>query len=175
MSAPSSEPVLSRAGRPADLGTRFVARLIDVVLLGVVQGILFAGAGLFWAAASSAGAGDLLRPAALDDPVGSMVSAAVTLGYFALLESARGQTVGKMVMRIETRTLDGGRPALEQALKRNIWTAIGVLAVLPFIGGFVTGLAQLAAAISIAVTINNSPVKRGWHDELGDTAVVRVS
>lgn len=175
MSAPAGEPVLSRAGQPADLGTRFLARLIDVILLGVVQAVLFAGAALFWTAASYAGADDVLPLRALDDPVGSLVGAAITLGYFVLLESARGQTLGKMVMRIETRTLDGGRPTYEQAFKRNIWTAIGVLAVLPFIGGFFTGLAQLAAVISIAVTINNSPAKRGWHDDLGGTAVVRVA
>ncbi len=84
------------------------------------------------------------------------------------MESSRGQTLGKMVMKLKTQGPDGENPPLETAIKRNLW--IG-LSIVPIIGG----LAQLAAAIYIAVTINQSITNAGWHDTFaGGTRVVEA-
>lgn len=108
--------------------------------------------------------------------IGAVLSAAIYLGYFAFMESNRGQTVGKMLMKLQTQGPDGQKPTMEQALKRNAWVALGVLAIIPFVGGLLGSVAQLGAAIYIAVTINNNTATRqGWHDEFaGGTKVIKI-
>ncbi len=107
--------------------------------------------------------------------VSSVIGAVIALAYFTLMEANLGKTIGKMVMRLETRGPGGGHPTMEQALKRNAWTALGILGAIPFVG-FVGGLLSLVAVITIAVTISNDRVSRhGWHDNFaGGTTVFRV-
>lgn len=155
-------------GSPADLGTRFLARLIDgilitivisVILVPLIIGAIFAGASGFNPFGTGFTGSGIVT---------SVLSAAIWVGYFAFMESRNGQTVGKMVMGLKTVGPDGGNPTMEQALKRNGWLA---LAIVPIIGG----LAQLALAIYIAVTINSSATNTGWHDEFaGGTSVIRT-
>jgi len=166
-------------GQPADLLPRFVARLIDFVLLGFVSGLLVSVVvvGIFMGVNSGAVTGWGMDSGAgfAANAVSSVVSAAIALAYFALMESKRGQTLGKMIMKLETRGPDGARPTMEQALRRNAFTAIGVLGAIPFLG-FVSVLLSLAAVVMIAVTISQDSVTRhGWHDNFaGGTTVVRI-
>lgn len=166
-------------GQPADLLPRFVARLIDFVLLGFVNALLVSVVvvGLIMGANSGAATGWGMDNGAgfAANAVSSVVTAAIYLAYFTLMETNRGQTLGKMIMKLETRGPDGGRPTMEQALRRNAFTAIGVLGAIPFLG-LVAGLLSLAAVIMIAVTISKDTVTRhGWHDNFaGGTTVVRI-
>ena len=151
------------------MGPRFLARLIDGVLLSIVFFVIivpivvvalfsesFASGAAFGGGFSGSGF------------VAAIVLAAVGVGYFAFMESSRGQTFGKMVMRLKTEGPDGGNPSLEMAIKRNLW--IG-LSIVPVIGG----LAQLGAVIYIAVTISQSPTRAGWHDTFaGGTRVIKT-
>jgi uncharacterized RDD family membrane protein YckC len=91
------------------------------------------------------------------------------------MESSRGQSLGKMALKLHTRGPDGGNPTLEQAVRRNIWAGAAVLAIVPVVGGLIGGLLELVAVIVIAVTINGDPVARqGWHDKFaGGTRVVK--
>ncbi len=158
-------PPASGAGQPADLVTRFFARLIDHVLLAiiifaivipVVLGAIFTGAdfGFF--------GGGFSGPSL----VAGIVTAAIIIGYFTFMESSRGQTVGKMLLALRTEGPGGDKPTTEQAFKRNAWYAV---AIVPWIGG----VAQLLIAIYIAVTINNTGT--GWHDTFaGGTRVVKT-
>lgn len=155
-------------GSPADLGTRFLARLIDHVILGVATAVLvvplLVGA-MFTGSGNAFGFGFGFSAYSI---VAAIVTALITIGYFALMESKMGQTVGKMVLGLRTEGPDGNKPTLEQAIKRNAWYA---LAIVPFLGG----LAELAAAIYIAVTISNSATRTGWHDTYaGGTRVVKA-
>jgi uncharacterized RDD family membrane protein YckC len=165
-------------GQPADLGRRFVARLVDFILVGVVTGIL----GGIVAAGMLAGShanifntwGVGRGPSYAASAVSSVISAVISLGYFTLMESNRGQTLGKMLMKLQTRGPSGDRPTLEQALKRNAFTAIPILGVLPIVGAL-SGLLSLVALITIAVTIQrNTATRHGWHDDFAGTTVVRV-
>ena len=166
----------SSVGQPAELLDRFLARLIDYVILFVfnmlVVGFLIIGVFM----SSSAGMFGMGGGNFLASVVSSVLFAAIYLGYFAYLESSRGQTVGKMVMKLETRGPGGGRPTMEQALRRNAWVALGILGVIPVIGGVLGGLAQLAAMILIAVGISGDTAgRRGWHDTFaGGTQVVKI-
>jgi uncharacterized RDD family membrane protein YckC len=163
-------------GRPADLGVRFLARLIDFLVLLVVNVvvslILVAGAlGMNNGGFDSFGYGGSYAYNA----VNGVIEAAIGLAYFALMESRTGQTLGKMLLGLRTQGPDGRPPALDVAVRRNFWVALGALAVVPGIGSTVGSLAELVIAIVIMVTISQSPVRQGWHDRFaGGTQVVRT-
>jgi uncharacterized RDD family membrane protein YckC len=152
---------------------RFLARLIDGILLGIVNAIIVSaiivGALMGDSATGFGPSGNIAAGL-----VASVLTTAIQLGYFAYLESSRGQTVGKMLLKLQTRGPGGGNPTMEQALRRNAFYAISLLSWIPIVGIF-AGLAQLAIVIYIAVTINNSPTKQGWHDGFaGGTQVVKI-
>lgn len=163
------------AGRPGELLDRFLARLIDGVLLAVVNvvivSVIVVGAVMGESASGFSGASS-----AIAGIVAAVISTAIYLGYFGYMESSRGQTVGKMVMKLQTMGPQGGHPTMEQAIRRNIFMAFGLAGIIPIIGGIIGGLAQLVAVIMIAVGINSDPVRRqAWHDRFaGGTAVVKI-
>ena len=154
-------------GSPAELGPRVLARVIDsgVLLLAFLIVVI-----------PNLMVGNFGGTLDLDDGFGAFSGPRffVTLGwslvimaYFVLMESACGQTVGKMVMKLETQGPDGNRPSLEMAINRNLWNALGII---PVIGGMV----QLGAVVSIAITIGQSATRTGWHDRFaGGTRVMQ--
>lgn len=160
--------------RPAELLNRFLARLIDHILIGVVfvpiyiilSGIIYSG--------FSNSFGEYFIFYTLT----AILQAALYLAYFTLMESNRGQTVGKMLLKLRTYGPDGvSNPTVEQAWKRNAYSALGILSIIPFLGWFFLGwAAPLAAVIFIAVTLNNDvPNHQGWHDKFaGGTRVLQV-
>lgn len=172
------QPV-STAGQPGDLGTRFIAKLIDWVLLGIVFGIVMAiASSIFWRGVFSPGFfdGGFGGRLFLYNLVLGILFAGLSLGYFAFMESSRGQTVGKMVMKLRVQTADGSNPSMENAVKRNIYMALYVGYLIPVVGSAIVGLGLLAATIYIAITINNdTQLRRGWHDQLGNTQVVKTA
>ena len=80
-----------------------------------------------------------------------------------------------MLLKLKTTGPDGQNPTLEQAVRRDLFTAIGVLGVVPVLGVF-AGLLSLVASIMIAVGINNDTANRqAWHDHFaGETRVWKV-
>ena len=161
-------------GQPAGLGSRFLARLIDGIVVAVVNGILTAilVVGIMGGSAAGYGVGTNDNFAA--GAVSSILTAVLYLGYFTLMESRKGQTLGKMILKLQTQGPDGSIPTTEQAFKRNAWSGLAILGVIPILG-FVASLLELAAVIAIAVTINSSPTKQGWHDNFaGGTRVLKV-
>ena len=101
--------------------------------------------------------------------ISGIVSAALYLGYFAFMESTRGQTIGKQVMKLKVVGPDGNQnPTTNEAVKRNIWN---VFQVVPCIGS----LAALASVILIAVGINSDPRRQHWFDKFaGGTQVLKI-
>ena len=157
--------------RPGELLDRFLARLIDSVLLGIVFGVLQAiFVGIFIAGSTSAGEYVLAWLFI------SVINVVVTLGYFAFLESSNGATLGKQLLKLKVVGPDGvSNPTMEQALRRNSFYALYLAFIIPFIGPVIGGLGLLAAYIYIAVTINNDTVARqGWHDKFADTRVLKI-
>ena len=108
----------------------------------------------------------------------AIIQAGLYLGYFAFLESNRGQTVGKMVMKLRTFGPDGAsNPTMNEAVKRNVYSALGILSIIPIIGWFFLGwAAPLAAMVYIAITLNSDvPNHQGWHDKFaGGTRVMQI-
>jgi uncharacterized RDD family membrane protein YckC len=173
--APSSTPPTSLAA--ATLGVRALARLIDFVLLAVVNavvvGVVVVGALLGQSGGMVMGAGG---SGLVASAIGAVLGAAINLAYFAGLESRSGQTIGKMVLKLRTEDAAGRVPSMEAAIRRNIWVAFGVAGIVPIIGGLVGSLAQLAAVVTIAIGIADAKSGgRGWHDRFaGGTLVVPV-
>jgi uncharacterized RDD family membrane protein YckC len=161
------------AGQPADLLMRFLARLIDGILLGIVNGIITAVL-VVGIMGGSGGYGLGTGGGYAVSAVSSIITAIIYLGYFTLMESRNGQTLGKMLLKLQTRGPGGGTPTTEEAFKRNAWSGLAILGVIPFFG-IVGSLLELAAVIAIAVTISSSPTKQGWHDKFaGGTQVVKI-
>lgn len=159
--------------RPGELLDRFLARLIDGILLGVVFGILAAiFSGIFLTGLTYSTGEWLLYWLFV-----SVIETAIALGYFAYMESNRGATLGKQLMKLKVVGPDGvSNPTMEQACRRNAFYALQLVYIVPIIGAIFGGLAMLAAVIMIAVTINNDPVNRqGWHDKFaGGTRVLKI-
>lgn len=162
-SAYPGQPQFAGAGQPADLMPRFLAKLIDGLVMAAVNFVVA------FVLVRALGGGFI------GSAIGTVVTTAFTLGYYAFLESSRGQTLGKMVLGLKVQNLAGQNPTMEEALKRNAYFAISILGIVPFLGTFVSGLASLAAAIYIAVTINgDTQLHRGWHDIFGGTQVIKA-
>ncbi len=146
---------------------RFLARLIDSIALWFLMFIVIVPI-VFVAVLGTSGGFGVFGGFGITSIVISIVWAAIVIGYFAFLESSRGQTIGKMVMKLKTEGPDGQNPSFEMAAKRNAFYALGIIPVLG-------GLAQLAAVLYIAYTINESSTNAGWHDDFaGGTKVVKV-
>lgn len=162
--------------RPGELLDRFLARLIDGILLAIVNGVIVSAIVVGAVMGESGGYGGFGTGASYAaGAVSAVLSTVIYLGYFAFMESSRGQTVGKMILKLRTTGPDGGNPTMEQALRRNIWAGLSILGIVPFLG-ILGGLAQLVAVIMIAVGINSDPVNRqAWHDRFaGGTRVRKV-
>lgn len=109
--------------------------------------------------------------------VTTLLPAALQVRYLTFMESNRGRTVGKMVMKLRVVGPSGGDPTTEEALKRNIWMDLSLLGIIPFVAWLLQGIAPIAALVTIALGINNDTVNRqAWHDRLGGgTQVLKVA
>lgn len=146
--APEAAPGVG-ATTSAGLGVRFGARLIDGIITGIVSFVV----GL-------AIPGDSML-------IAGILGAIIALGYFVALETSNGATPGKQLLNLQVVGASGGNPTVEESLKRNIWLAFQVV---PILGG----LASLAAAIAIAVTISTNDENRGLHDQFAGTSVPKT-
>jgi uncharacterized RDD family membrane protein YckC len=174
-SPPPGSPTPPPAGfpRPAEIQNRLIARVIDHVILGVVWVVLY----IILLGAFLGGFNDSFIEWLLFGILLGVASAVLYVGYFAVLESNRGQTVGKMVMKLQTFGPDGvSKPTMEQAAKRNAYPALLLITVLPFVGYFLAQLAMIGAMIYIAITLNQDvPNHQGWHDKFaGGTQVKQI-
>ncbi|MEU4245044.1 RDD family protein [Actinoplanes sp. NPDC026619] len=150
--------------RPGELLDRFVARLIDGVIVGVVGVII------------NFVLGAISNSWILTGFFSAVLTAALYLGYFAYFESTRGQTIGKQVMKLKTVGPDHvSNPTLEQAVRRNIYMGFSIAGVIPIFGTLIGGLATLVSVIMIAVNINSDPQRQHLFDRFaGGTQVLKI-
>lgn len=167
---PPGQPPI--AARPGELGDRFVARLIDGILLAVAYLLLSVVFGALFLHGYRHSFGERFLYVAAT----AITSTALWLGYFGYLESTRGQTIGKMVMKLQTVGPSGGRPTMEQAVRRNVFLAAPLLTVIPVIGPFLTfAVAALGQGLAAVGINSDSRFRQGWHDLFaGGTHVLKV-
>ena len=95
------------------------------------------------------------------------IGTAMTLTYFACLDSLAGCTLGKLVLGLRVVGLKGQRPSLRQSAHREMFMLIGAI---PFVG---VPLA-VVAWVWLSKTIRSNPLGQGKHDMLADgTRVIR--
>lgn len=91
----------------ASWSDRFFAWLIDFVIVQIALGAVFAAAAFpFWFTDFDR----LFSPGPFDGPVRYAITSAVFFAYWTYFESTRGQSIGKMVLKVKTVDL-AGRPA----------------------------------------------------------------
>jgi uncharacterized RDD family membrane protein YckC len=148
---PGGYPPPAGGQEPGGLGLRFVARLIDGIIVNVVAVVIA-----------------LILGALTNYWVTGLFSGLLMFIYFLAFETSQGWTPGKKVLGLSVQGPGGAlKPTAQQSAIRNSWTLLNII---PFVGGLLT----LVAVIVIAVTINSSPTKQGKHDEFaGGTQVVK--
>jgi len=157
------DPVPTAGTRPANVGKRVGAYIIDIVLLTIVFVIVGVIVGL--------GSGPVpSTPEAVSagqSYMYSVITAALTLAYFALLEAGSGQTLAKRMLGIKVVMADGSPVTLEASFKRRVLFVIG--SVIPLIGALISFGVPLAALIT---AIQDEPDNQGFHDRWATTRVI---
>lgn len=161
---------------PAGVGRRLGARLIDQAVL---VGLTFVVGALI--------AGPLIGDVGVRYPDGSveyftgplivagLLHLATVFAYVVVLETTRGQTFGKMIVRLQVLDRDGGRPRVSQSLRRNAFYLAYAWGMLPMDSTLPILLTLLALGAAVLLTITRDrPEHRGWHDRLAGTRVVTL-
>ncbi|MEV6068515.1 RDD family protein [Nocardia sp. NPDC052001] len=142
-------PGFGGGAQPGDLWLRLAARIIDSLIVGIPAGIIYAvlPGKLGWA-------WEVLVPVLL-------------FGYFVLMETSQGATLGKKILGLKVLAPGGGNVDPATSAKRNLFVLVQLI---PCLGWLVS----IGAQIYIAVTIEQDPNKQGWHDKFaGGTQVVK--
>ena len=147
----------------AGFWVRLVALLIDVailVLVYVVINNIYAGAtgeGWMWAVEEEVLVEELIEPSSTWF-INLLILIVLSIAYFIGFWAWRGQTPGKMAVRVRIVRLDG--------------SSIGWIgAAMRCMGCIITGLPFLAGFLWVALDAR----KQGLHDKLAETFVVRVA
>lgn len=134
----------------AGLGIRFVARILDSLLIGVPAAIVLGAMGL------------------LESALANVIFALLWFAYFVWFEANQGATIGKKLLKLDVSSTDGGLLSMEGAARRNVWMLLGLI---PILGG----LLSLVAVIVIAYTIYSDGENRGYHDNFARAQVRRTA
>ncbi|MFI5754452.1 RDD family protein [Streptomyces sp. NPDC051569] len=160
------------AARPAGLGRRFVARLIDTVVLGAIVGAL--AVPLFAKARThiddkieaARQTGRTVTVWLLDGTtagcLGAVIAALLVVGvlYEALPTAKWGRTLGKKLCGLDVRGIESHEPpAFGAALRR--WLVYGVLGVL------------VVGVVNVLWCLFDRPWRQCWHDKVARTFVAR--
>src|SRR4030095_6894367 len=135
--------------RPAGFWIRFVAVLIDGVVLLVAQGILFSAG--WMVSGGSTGGGMTVK--GVVNLFGTLLGAA----YGIIFHCLGGQPLGKMALQIKVVSMDGGPLTFGQAAGRYFATFLS--AIILCIGFIMAGIRT---------------DKRALHDLLAGTRVIRL-
>ncbi|MGW1499474.1 RDD family protein [Streptomyces mirabilis] len=147
------------AGMPplADSGKRTVARIIDMILVGIVVWLLSWGFGVMQYNMNadkieySRGFGQ------------SVIAAVLYVGYDTVMISRSGQTLGKKLFNLRVANLDNGStPSVQTTLVRSLVLWIP----------FAFCCACIWTAIAGGWSYFDKPYKQGLHDKAAKTVVV---
>ncbi len=164
-SAHQAPPYVGPAGgmRYEGVAIRFVAILIDAIILAIITGIITAP---FNAASSISVTNTTGIPmvSVASNPfaaIGGFISAVIDFAYFTWLLGARGQTIGKMAVKIKVVREDGSKINYVDAAARTILLLIDAI---PYVIPFLLG----------AILIWTSDKKQRLGDRAARTVVVKA-
>ncbi len=134
------------------VGIRFVAILIDTIVIAIVTGIV--------TALLNPSVSVIIAPNLLAFVVGA-ASAFITFFYFVLMEGAYGQTIGKMIVQIQVVQVTGTKISYGDAVVRTI---LRIIDAIPYFIPYLLG----------AILIWTSDEKQRLGDRVARTVVVRA-
>ncbi|MFJ3665907.1 RDD family protein [Streptomyces sp. NPDC090106] len=150
------------AGMPplADSGRRTLARIIDMILVGIVVALLTWGFGVseYDVDADKVNYGKSFAQ--------SLVAALLYIGYDTFMIAKTGQTLGKKWLKMRVANLENGAtPSVQNALIRSavLWIP------------FAFCCACVWTAISGGWSFFDKPYKQGLHDKPAKTVVVSTA
>jgi uncharacterized RDD family membrane protein YckC len=159
----------------ADTTSRFIAYIIDGVLVSIVGTIIATVLGLGRTTVVQSGntTGAYFSVAGAAFAVPWVIVGFVYFVFF--WTGGRRATPGQQLFKLQVGNAFDGKPlTLTQATKR--WLALGtflsLFAVLPSIYPLAS-LVELVWIVALLVTTVRSPTKQGFHDRFANTAVVR--
>jgi len=152
----SADPL---AGMPplADSGKRVLARIIDMIIVGIVVWLLS------WAFGFSQYTLDTDKIKFADSFGREVVGAVLYIAYDTLMISKSGQTLGKQLLNLRVANLDNGAtPSVQTSLMRAavLWIP------------FAFCCACVWTAIAGGWSFFDRPYKQGLHDKAAKTVVV---
>lgn len=155
--------------------SRFVAFVLDTILIGIVTGFVAGVTGVPPLAGATVD-GDFSSVFA--NPTFNILSAALSLAYFVFFwTGGRRATPGQRIFRIQVgNAVDGAPMTFEQAIRR--WLGLGeFLAFFALAPGLAVASStiQLLWVIALLITTATSPTKQGLHDRFANSAVVQPS
>ncbi|ALO94108.1 MULTISPECIES: RDD family protein [Streptomyces] len=156
---PGGYPADPLAGMPplADSGKRTLARIIDMILVGIVVLLLT------WAIGVSAYTFDSERTEVGRSLAQSVIAAVLYIAYDTVLMTRSGQTLGKKWLGLRVANLENGAtPSVQTMLIRSLvlWVP------------FAFCCACIWTAISGGWSFFDKPYKQGLHDKAAKTVVV---
>ena len=141
------QPYSSLQTQTVGVGVRFLAVLIDGIIVGIVVGIIEA---ILVGGTHGSGVGSALA---------SLISLILGFGYFIYMEGQRGATVGKMALGLRVVRMDGTPITMNEAVIRNL---LRIIDSLPF--AYLVG----------AILVWTSPLKQRLGDRAAKTLVIRA-
>ncbi len=163
----------------ADSPNRFIAALIDFIILGIVGFIINSiSTGILGDSyLGILGLGQYKSPSLISSLVTVVIMLVISGGYFIYMWSRMGgATVGMRVLKLSVRDgTSGGAITQQQAINR--WLLIGAPFALDYFYGWGIGLIIAIAVIVwyvyLFVTIAQSPTRQGFHDKYANTVVAK--
>jgi uncharacterized RDD family membrane protein YckC len=150
----------------ASFGQRFLAYLIDIIILMVIFWIIFSVFGISMMGdyasmdpetMSSEEAAEVLSKGLGGMMMANLLSTVISILYFAYFESSAKQgTFGKQALGIQVTDMDGNRISFGKAILRNI-------------GRIISGMILLIGYIMAAFTSK----KQALHDLIASTLVLK--
>ncbi|MBK8599068.1 MAG: RDD family protein [Holophagales bacterium] len=144
-------------GEPAGFWVRFVAYLIDSVIISVLMGIIWAPT-MFLTMRSAMSEGGPGALAAILPFLAFLLTTAASLGYILWFWANRGATPGKKVMGLRIVREDGEEPLG--------WGTAFMRLVGYMVSGFILYIGFLMIAFN--------PDKQGLHDKIAKTRVLKI-
>jgi len=178
-SAGAAAPAAPVPGAPglvyADVPNRVIAYIIDAIILGVINLIVFAvlaAVGLHSVTGLSVNW--------LATIIYAVIGTAISAAYFIYTWTAMRGSIGQKALSMQVGNAPDGRTiSQEQAIRRWIFLGgpIGLIqALTPVAGiGILIGLLGLAYFIYLLWTTAQSPTKQGFHDVQAGTMVVKAA
>ncbi len=162
----------------ADTPNRFIAALIDFIILGIVGFIINSiSTGILGDNYLGLLGLNYRTPSLISSLVTVVVMLAISGGYFVYMWSRMGgATIGMRALKLTVRdATSGGAITQQQAINR--WLLLGApFAIEYFYGwgiGFVIAIVVLVWYIYLLITIAQSPGRQGFHDKYANTVVAK--